>query len=217
MQPLNTAARPSSASTMGWPPRSERSMIFRRRWPSAIGPAACTPVPSGPRRCIASVMRATAATSGIPPSSRISPAIPHIGASHGLRSSQWTGDRADCARPLVLQHTRPGVGCRVPATVAARAAALRRGGRRGGRGRRSCGCGRTRSSRAGSRRRRPRWPGRRGCRWASGCCRCRCATPRSPPWRSPRWRGSSPIASCPGSATACSTGWRRRARRWRRR
>src|SRR5690349_14889620 len=85
MQPLNTAARPSSGSTMGWSPRSDRSMILRRRWPSAIRPAACTPEPSGPRRCMASVMRATAATSGSPPSSRISPAIPHIGASLDLR------------------------------------------------------------------------------------------------------------------------------------
>ncbi len=64
---------------MGWEPRSDKSMIFRRRCPSAIDPAACRPAPSGPRRAMALVIRATASTSGPLPVNRISPAMPHMG------------------------------------------------------------------------------------------------------------------------------------------
>ena len=53
MQPLNTTVSPSSRSTIGWAPRSDRSMIFRRRWPSATGPRAKTPSASGPREAMA--------------------------------------------------------------------------------------------------------------------------------------------------------------------
>jgi hypothetical protein len=81
MQPLNTADRPRSESTIGCAPRSDKSMIFRRRCPSAIDPAACRPEPSGPRGAIAAVIRATASTSGPSdpwPVNRISPAMPHM-------------------------------------------------------------------------------------------------------------------------------------------
>src|SRR4029077_1679501 len=78
MHPLNTAVRPSSESTIGWWPRLERSMMARRRCPRATPPADHTPAPSGPRAAMASAIRATAPMSGRRPSSRTSPAMPHI-------------------------------------------------------------------------------------------------------------------------------------------
>ena len=48
--------RPSAGA-----PASDRSMIFRRRWPSATRPCDHTPAPSGPRGAIASAMAETAA------------------------------------------------------------------------------------------------------------------------------------------------------------
>src|SRR6478609_2347124 len=52
-------------------------MIDSRRCPNAMGPWATTPSESGPRDAMASVIRATAATSADRPSKRISPQIPH--------------------------------------------------------------------------------------------------------------------------------------------
>jgi hypothetical protein len=69
-------------------------MIFSRRCPRAMEPAACRPDPSGPRGAIAAVMRATASTSGPPApwsANRISPAMPHMGV---LRSSFPRVDKA---------------------------------------------------------------------------------------------------------------------------
>jgi hypothetical protein len=82
MQPFQQIVSPSSASTMGWAPASERSMIFSRRRPSATRPCDHTPEPSGPRRAIVPVMVATAATSGAWSSSRTSPVAPHIDPVH---------------------------------------------------------------------------------------------------------------------------------------
>src|SRR6478736_2283352 len=77
MQPFQAMDSPSSESTMGWAPASVRSMIFRRRWPSATRPCDHTPAPSGPLGAIASAMAATAVTSGFWPSRRTSPVAPH--------------------------------------------------------------------------------------------------------------------------------------------
>src|SRR5690348_4393604 len=77
MQPFQQTAKPRSESTIGCAPASDRSMIFRRRWPSATRPWDHTPAPSGPRGAIASAMAETAATSGVRPSRRTSPAAPH--------------------------------------------------------------------------------------------------------------------------------------------
>src|SRR5664280_3779963 len=38
MHPLKATVRPSAVSTSGWDPRTDRSMIDRRRWPRATGP-----------------------------------------------------------------------------------------------------------------------------------------------------------------------------------
>src|SRR5829696_6873603 len=76
MQPLNTMVSPRSGSTMGWAPRSERSMISRRLKVSAIGPLAHTPLPSGPRSFMVAPIRATVPTSARSPT-RNSPANPH--------------------------------------------------------------------------------------------------------------------------------------------
>src|SRR6185312_8756339 len=78
MQPLNTSVKPSSLSTIGCAPCTERSMIDSRRCPNATGPCAMMPSESGPRATIAPVIRATAATSAARPSNRTSPQIPHI-------------------------------------------------------------------------------------------------------------------------------------------
>src|SRR5260370_23804655 len=85
MHPLNTTARPSSESTIGWWPRLERSMMARRRCPRATPPADHIPAPSGPRGAMTSAMRATAPTSGRRPSTRTSPAIPHISTLPNIR------------------------------------------------------------------------------------------------------------------------------------
>src|SRR5581483_6571854 len=77
MQPLNTSARPSSGSIRGWAPRSDRSMIFSRRWARAMLPEDQLPPASGPRDCMVPAMRSTAATSG-GRSHASSPARPHI-------------------------------------------------------------------------------------------------------------------------------------------
>ena len=77
MQPLKTAVSPSSASIIGWAPRSERSMIASRRWASAEPSWNHVPVPSGPRGASAALIRSSASRSG-PVSRRSSPAIPHI-------------------------------------------------------------------------------------------------------------------------------------------
>src|SRR5262249_20185294 len=61
---------------IGWTPPS-RSTMESRRWPSAAGPSVKKPSASGPRWAMAPAILATAAASGAP-SSRISPAIPHI-------------------------------------------------------------------------------------------------------------------------------------------
>src|SRR5258708_2027028 len=77
MPPFQQTASPSSESTIGCAPASDRSMIFRRRWPRATRPCDHTPAPSGPRGAIASAMAETAPTSGVWPSRRTSPAAPH--------------------------------------------------------------------------------------------------------------------------------------------
>src|SRR5919112_5917109 len=77
MQPLKVMVSPSSGSTMGGEPRSERSMIFRRLRVRAIGPLDHPPLPSGPRSFIVAPIRATASTSAKDPL-RSSPAKPHI-------------------------------------------------------------------------------------------------------------------------------------------
>src|SRR5215207_3404777 len=93
MQPLKATARPSSASTIGWAPRSERSMIFSRRWPRATPPWAKSPDESGPRRCIVSAMAATATGSAAPPVRLISPLNPHttVNVTGGARSDTPSG------------------------------------------------------------------------------------------------------------------------------
>src|SRR6185369_10058031 len=77
MQPFQQTASPRSESTIGCAPASDRSMIFRRRWPSATRPWDHTPAASGPRGAIASAIAETAATLGVRPSTRTSPAAPH--------------------------------------------------------------------------------------------------------------------------------------------
>src|ERR1700742_2147326 len=77
MQPFQQTASPRSESTIGCAPASDRSMIFRRRWPRATLPCDHTPAPSGPRGVIASAIAETALTSGVRPSRRTSPAAPH--------------------------------------------------------------------------------------------------------------------------------------------
>src|SRR5918997_6797164 len=105
MQPLNTVDRPSSGSTIGCAPRSDRSMIFNRRWPSAVAPPAWTPQPSGPRRCIAAVMVVTAAMSAGLSSNLISPAMPHISK---LLSTQDPGVLRAAAARGVDDHAAAG-------------------------------------------------------------------------------------------------------------
>ena len=78
MQPLNTMASPEAGSANGCAARSLRSMIFSRRWPSATGPRASTPAPSGPRAAMASAIVSTAAAEARAPSNRISPHKPHM-------------------------------------------------------------------------------------------------------------------------------------------
>src|SRR3954451_22398261 len=78
MQPLNTAVRPSSLSTMGWAPCGDRSMTDSRRWPKATRPELQEPWPSGPRGTSAQTIRSTAAVSVREPSKVISPERPHM-------------------------------------------------------------------------------------------------------------------------------------------
>src|SRR3954452_4399256 len=78
MQPLKTAVRPSSLSTIGWPPAVDRSMTDSRRWPKATRPALQDPCPSGPRGTRAQTIRSTAAVSAREPSKVISPERPHM-------------------------------------------------------------------------------------------------------------------------------------------
>src|SRR5688500_7140146 len=67
-------------------------MTFSRRCPSATGPAAHTPEPSGPRSPMVAVIRATAATSAAAPSRRTSPLSPHT----------WSPPRLDWERSFSL-------------------------------------------------------------------------------------------------------------------
>ena len=115
MQPLKTSASPNSGSTIGWLPRSDRSMILRRRCPRATGPLANTPLASGPRRVIEQVMSSTAATSAALPSKRISPQIPHMTHSLSLRHSLGEGFRSTLGG-----SPRPGRPSRVRSGAAAR-------------------------------------------------------------------------------------------------
>ena len=57
MQPLKTTASPSSESTIGCAPRSERSMIAQPAMARAMPPCAQAPEPSGPRGASASAIR----------------------------------------------------------------------------------------------------------------------------------------------------------------
>src|ERR671912_2335718 len=91
MQPLNTTVRPNGLSTIGWEPAADRSMIDSRRWPSATGPRAQTPAPSGPREASRLVIRSQAGKSAYRPSNRISPVKPHTSAV--LSSVGRTGHR----------------------------------------------------------------------------------------------------------------------------
>src|SRR3954452_5178532 len=78
MQPLKTMVHCPCSSTIGCAPASLRSMIAKRRWPSAALPSCHSPPPSGPRATIASVMAAVRHPFGDEPSKRISPHNPHI-------------------------------------------------------------------------------------------------------------------------------------------
>src|SRR3954464_7730520 len=78
MQPLKTAVRPSSLSTIGWPPAVGRAMTDSRRGPNAARPALHEPWPSGPRGTSAQTIRSTAAVSAREPSKVMSPERPHM-------------------------------------------------------------------------------------------------------------------------------------------
>src|SRR5438477_358310 len=66
MQPLKATARPRCGSSIGWAPRSLRSMMDSLRCPSATPSWAHRPAPSGPRGAGVSHMRATAPGSAEP-------------------------------------------------------------------------------------------------------------------------------------------------------
>src|SRR5258706_5039152 len=64
---------------MGCRPASDRSMIARRRWPSATGPSWWNPNPSGPRWTMAAQKSSTAPFGAASPGRRASaPAMPHM-------------------------------------------------------------------------------------------------------------------------------------------
>src|SRR3954452_24645607 len=123
MIPLKTTVRPSASSTMGYAPRSERSMIESRRWASALPSRNHVPAPSGPRGASAALMRASASRSGADPR-RSSPAIPHT-ALHRERGGLGAGRREFGVQ---RGHEPPELGLR----PLARARALPRGARGGG-------------------------------------------------------------------------------------
>src|SRR4051794_38548708 len=113
MQPFQQIVSPRSASTIGCAPASDRSMILRRRWPSATRPCDHTPAASGPRGAIASAIAETAATSGVRPSRRTSPAAPHtqptLPADEDRQTSQWgLGDAFQLFAGLIYLLDRPG-------------------------------------------------------------------------------------------------------------
>src|SRR5680860_134501 len=95
MQPLKASVSPSSESTMGCWPRSDRSMILRRLWPKATRPRATMPSASGPRGAIEQVMAPKASKEAGEPSNVISPHKPHIAQNLGLVRSL---DRPACIR-----------------------------------------------------------------------------------------------------------------------
>src|SRR3954447_26554900 len=101
MQPLKTAVRPSSLSTIGWPPAADRSITESRRCPKATRPALHEPCPSGPRGTRASTMRSTAPVSAREPSKVISPERPHM-RSHLAPAA--TGPRRGVAVPWRTSH-----------------------------------------------------------------------------------------------------------------
>src|SRR5439155_384939 len=85
MQPLNATARPRCGSTIGCAPRSDRSMMLSRRWPSPAPLWDHSPAPSGRRGAIDSDIRASAAASAGRPSWRSSPAMPHTAHQGAIR------------------------------------------------------------------------------------------------------------------------------------
>src|SRR3954471_4830995 len=120
MQPLKTTAHCPASSSIGWAPASLRSMIARRRCPSATGPSCQSPAPSGPRGVSASVISAVARRSGGEPSKRISPHIPHMpsfsGSARGWRTtSGLVRLRVQSDRPVLGASGSAPVGSVVPA------------------------------------------------------------------------------------------------------
>src|SRR3954467_4976465 len=113
MQPLKTAVRPSSLSTIGWPPAVDRSMTDSRRCPKATRPALQAPWPSGPRGTRAQTMRSTAPVSAREPSNVISPERPHMRRhlSAAPRPPR-RGGRVRVTSPAGSTWNRPGVGRR---------------------------------------------------------------------------------------------------------
>src|SRR3954465_12417709 len=95
MQPLNTIVKPSVESVIGCLANGDGSMIASRRWPRATEPDDQTPQSSGPRGVSASVIRATAATSAVASSKRISPAMPHM--------TERSGDHAQLVEGRIVR------------------------------------------------------------------------------------------------------------------
>src|SRR3954467_10033001 len=95
MQPLNTMVKPSIESVIGCLATGDGSMIASRRCPRATEPDDQTPQSSGPRGVSASVIRATAATSAVASSKRISPAMPHM--------TERSGDHAQLVEGRIVR------------------------------------------------------------------------------------------------------------------
>src|SRR5204862_192846 len=92
---------------MGWSP-VERSMMARRRWPSAACWSRKNPSESGPRCEMASVMRATRArdsSAAMTPKS-MKPAMPHILGRVSARQFAYRGGRV--AADQHASRLRPG-------------------------------------------------------------------------------------------------------------